>query len=78
MICPFCLSYVVADLSSQSLISHILSRYFPLDPLVGEEDADSLREDAALRARAVELVNETLQEGGLPPLEVDESVVRCY
>lgn len=59
----------VADLSSQALISILLLEQSST-VLIGEEDADELREStptaAELRARLVQLVNETLAEGGLP------------
>ncbi len=41
----------VADFGAQAVVSHLLSREFPHDPLVGEEDAAALRDDAALRAK---------------------------
>jgi 3'(2'), 5'-bisphosphate nucleotidase len=52
----------VGDYSAQAVINTILSRAFPADPVVGEEDSGGLREDASalLRSRIVELANEAL------------------
>ncbi|KAH8105309.1 3(2),5-bisphosphate nucleotidase HAL2 [Cristinia sonorae] len=50
----------VGDFSAQAVINTILSRAFPSDPIVGEEDAADLRGNAALRARIVELANKAL------------------
>jgi 3'(2'), 5'-bisphosphate nucleotidase len=59
----------VADYSAQALISTVLSRAFPDDPIVGEEDTTTLRASAAtspatqlLRDRITSLSNEALQE----------------
>lgn len=56
------LHVVVGDFSAQAVINTILSRAFPDDPIVGEEDAADLRADSgvALRNRIVELANETI------------------
>ncbi len=45
----------VADFGSQAIIADQLSRYFPQDPLVGEEEASVLRQEdnAVLRASVV-------------------------
>jgi 3'(2'), 5'-bisphosphate nucleotidase len=53
---------VVGDYSAQAVINTILSRAFPDDPIVGEEDSKDLRGDAGiqLRSRIVELANEAL------------------
>ena len=53
---------MVADYSAQAVINTILSRTFPDDPIVGEEDAADLRSESAspLRNRIVELANEAL------------------
>ncbi|KAK7696506.1 hypothetical protein QCA50_001164 [Cerrena zonata] len=52
----------VADYSAQAVINTVLSRTFPDDPIVGEEDAADLRLESAstLRSRIVELANEAL------------------
>ena len=65
---PVCL--LVGDFSAQAVINTILTRAFPDDKIVGEEDAADLREESgvALRNRIVELANETLTA----PLQPDE------
>ncbi|KAF7302499.1 3'(2'),5'-bisphosphate nucleotidase [Mycena chlorophos] len=52
----------VGDYAAQALISSMLARGFPDDPIVGEEDAKDLRveEGRALRERIVELANEAI------------------
>ncbi|KAJ3714733.1 hypothetical protein C8R42DRAFT_698533 [Lentinula raphanica] len=52
----------VGDYSAQAVISSMLHRAFPDDPIVGEEDASDLRGEngASLRHRIVELANEAL------------------
>ncbi|KAI0942259.1 hypothetical protein AcW1_002935 [Taiwanofungus camphoratus] len=52
----------VGDYSAQAVINTILSRAFPQDPIVGEEDSADLRQESrsALCSRVVELANETL------------------
>lgn len=52
----------VGDYAAQAVISSMLHRAFPKDPIVGEEDAAELREDsgATLRDRIVSLANEAL------------------
>ncbi|KAL4071908.1 hypothetical protein V8B97DRAFT_2083315 [Scleroderma yunnanense] len=52
----------IADYSAQAVVNTILSKAFPSDPIVGEEDAADLRQDGAetLRNRIVELSNEAL------------------
>jgi 3'(2'), 5'-bisphosphate nucleotidase len=61
------LGFPVADYSAQALVNTILSRAFPDDPIVGEEDAADLRQNsdstAVLRSRIVELANEALTDG---------------
>ena len=65
----FC-SLTVGDFSAQAVVNTILTRAFPDDKIVGEEDAADLREESgvALRNRIVELANETLTT----PLQPDE------
>ena len=50
----------VADFASQAIVCALLERRLPRDPVVGEESAKALREDAqaALRAAVVERVRE--------------------
>ncbi|KAF9039144.1 hypothetical protein BJ165DRAFT_1416518 [Panaeolus papilionaceus] len=52
----------VGDFAAQALIASILSRAFPEDPIVGEEDASDLRKPsgAELKERIVSLANEAL------------------
>ncbi|KAG8215887.1 hypothetical protein J3R82DRAFT_7854 [Butyriboletus roseoflavus] len=52
----------VGDYSAQAVVNTILGRAFPTDPIVGEEDADELRQEdgVALRNRIVALANEAL------------------
>jgi len=58
----------VADYSAQAVISTILARAFPNDPIVGEEDTSALRgggvsqESQLLRDRITVLSNEALRE----------------
>lgn len=54
--------FLVGDYSAQGVVNTILKRAFPTDPIVGEEDADELRQESGeiLRNRIVELANETL------------------
>ncbi|EIM23560.1 3(2),5-bisphosphate nucleotidase HAL2 [Wallemia mellicola] len=56
----------VADYSCQSLISLLLSKAYPNDPIVGEEDAKDLRqptdESKQLKNRVVDLVNAELSK----------------
>ena len=52
----------VGDFAAQALISSILYRAFPDDPIVGEEDASDLRAESGkeMKDRIVELANEAL------------------
>ncbi|KAG6852734.1 hypothetical protein C0991_009450 [Blastosporella zonata] len=52
----------VGDYAAQAVISTILNRAFPADPIVGEEDAAELREESGhgLRDRIIELANEAI------------------
>jgi len=50
----------VADYSSQAVISSMLAKAFPDDPLVGEEDTKDLRANPAMRNRVIDLANEAL------------------
>jgi len=50
----------VADFSAQAVVSTMLAKAFPDDPLVGEEDTADLRANPAMRDRVVELANEAL------------------
>lgn len=64
----------MGDFSAQAVVSTILSRAFPGDPIVGEEDAKDLRGDSpdvtTLRNRIVDLATENLAgELGLGEME---------
>lgn len=54
----------VADFGAQAVISELLMKAFPGDPLVGEEDASHLRGDepAALRSKVVQHVQAVMPE----------------
>lgn len=73
----------MGDLSAQAVVNTILSRAFPDDPIVGEEDAKDLRGDSSevttLRNRVVALAAENLignlglgemEEWGLGPKHI--------
>lgn len=55
---------IVADYGAQAVVCHYLAKYFPNDPVVGEEDSKDLRGEAAtpVRQRVLSLVNEVLPE----------------
>lgn len=55
-------SNVVGDFSAQAVVNTILTRAFPDDNIVGEEDAADMRAESGvpLRNRIVELANETI------------------
>lgn len=53
----------IADFGSQALISLELLRAFPQDPIIGEEDAGLLRDNAELRQKVLGLVCE--QQDGI-------------
>ncbi|KAI0721763.1 3(2),5-bisphosphate nucleotidase HAL2 [Fomitopsis betulina] len=61
----------VGDFAAQAVVNTILSRTFPNDPIVGEEDASDLRTDTgvSLRERVIALANESLTA----PLQPGES-----
>ena len=50
----------VADFAAQAIVSHTLSQAFPSIPLVGEEDAGALRENAELSAKVIRAVQSVL------------------
>jgi 3'(2'), 5'-bisphosphate nucleotidase len=52
----------IADFGSQAIVNAILCSVFPKDPIVGEEDADDLRNNSELRDKVWKLVSSTLQE----------------
>ncbi|KAI9339643.1 3',5'-bisphosphate nucleotidase [Obelidium mucronatum] len=47
----------VADFGAQAIVNALLSRSFPDDPIVGEEDSKDLHADHVLRDRVLALVN---------------------
>jgi 3'(2'), 5'-bisphosphate nucleotidase len=52
----------IADYGSQAVISELLLKYFPADPLVGEEDIDELKQNSDMRAKVLDLVREQLED----------------
>jgi 3'(2'), 5'-bisphosphate nucleotidase len=54
----------VGDIGAQAVVNTMLSKAFPDDPIVGEEDASDLRLDTdkarSLRERVVQLANDAL------------------
>ena len=52
----------IADYGSQAIVNAILRSAFPKDPIVGEEDAENLRNNPELREKVWKLVSSTLQE----------------
>lgn len=64
----------VADFGAQSIVSHLLARAFPNDPLVGEEDAADLRGNAEMRAKVIAGVHSVLPD--LTEAEVLDAIDR--
>ncbi|ELU38743.1 3',5'-bisphosphate nucleotidase [Rhizoctonia solani AG-1 IA] len=62
----------VGDIGAQAVVNTILSKAFPDDPIVGEEDAGDLRDNTdkarSLRERVIQLANGTLS----PPPTLEE------
>ncbi len=56
----------VADFGAQAVVCHLLAQRFPDDPMVGEEDADALRQpgNAALKDKVVDAVAAILPDLG--------------
>jgi 3'(2'), 5'-bisphosphate nucleotidase len=52
----------VADFASQAIVSHLLGKQFPELPLVGEEDAAALRDNADMRAKVVAAAQSVLPD----------------
>jgi 3'(2'), 5'-bisphosphate nucleotidase len=50
----------IADFGSQAVINLAINQSFPRDQIVGEEDADLLRDDVDIRRQVVDLVNEQI------------------
>jgi 3'(2'), 5'-bisphosphate nucleotidase len=53
----------VADFGAQAVIIGAIKRAFPHDKVVGEEDAEKLREDPSLRAKVWQLVQDASTDG---------------
>ncbi|CAE6439752.1 unnamed protein product [Rhizoctonia solani] len=62
----------VGDIGAQAVVNTIISKAFPDDPIVGEEDAGDLRDNTdkarSLRERVIQLANGTLS----PPPTLEE------
>lgn len=56
----------IGDYSAQAAVNQVLSQHFPDDGIVGEEDSSDLQgeENADLRGKVSNLVNEALQAHG--------------
>src|SRR3984885_10782067 len=56
---------IVGDYAAQAVINTMLGHAFPDDPIVGEEDAEEIRDPSAtyIRERVVTLANRTLTRG---------------
>jgi len=52
----------IADYGSQAVVNAVLRSAFPHDPIVGEEDADELRQNSQLREKVYKLVSDTLND----------------
>lgn len=67
----------VGDFSAQGIINAILQKYFPDDEIIGEEDADDLRQEdkKELKAKVVELVNRGLTLDGADTEALSEDKV---
>ena len=52
----------IADFASQAMVSHLLSSAFPHIPLVGEEDASTLRENTDLAAKMMAAIHDVLPQ----------------
>ncbi|CCG81689.1 3'(2'),5'-bisphosphate nucleotidase/inositol-1,4-bisphosphate 1-phosphatase [Taphrina deformans PYCC 5710] len=50
----------VADFGAQAIVNAVLHQAFPQIPIVGEEDADALRQDAAVSSKVWSLVSDVL------------------
>jgi len=63
---------IVADLSVQAVISTLLKKSFPFDPLIGEEDSQIFSGNSGenLASSVLEIVNSVLKE----PLSLSEVI----
>ena len=68
--------FIVVDFSVQAVVSTILYKFFPNDPIIGEEDAERLRGDAGkeLREKVLSLANSVLDD---PLDETEVMMLRC-
>ena len=46
----------VADFGAQAIVNHVLHSMFPNDKIVGEEDAQDLRDNPVMKSQVVDLV----------------------
>lgn len=53
----------LGDFAAQAIVNTLLVKYFPQDGIVGEEEAEPLRQDAELRGKVQALVKEALEAG---------------
>src|SRR5208282_936309 len=66
----------IADYGSQAIVNAILCSVFPKDPIVGEEDADELRNNPELREKVWKLVSFTLQDTSSDELEQHGGLIK--
>ena len=66
----------IADYGSQAIVNAILCSAFPKDPIVGEEDADELRNNHELREKVWKLVSSALQETSSEELEQHGGLIK--
>jgi len=66
----------IADYGSQAIVNAVLRSAFPKDPIVGEEDADELRNNPQLREKVWKLVSSTLQETPAEELANEGGVIK--
>lgn len=57
-------NFIVADFSAQAIVNTCLEKYFPADPIVGEEDSKDLQGDVGkpLREKVLSLTNGVLSD----------------
>ncbi|KAH6575468.1 hypothetical protein BASA50_005490 [Batrachochytrium salamandrivorans] len=60
----------IADYGAQAVVNSLLHKAFPLDPIVGEEDAADLDVDAQLTLQVVDLANSVLPT----PMSVEQTL----
>lgn len=52
----------LGDFAAQAIVNTVLSKYFPQDGIVAEEEAEALRQDQGLRSKVSSLVKEALSQ----------------